>query len=122
MPSGQPAAFNWATPRLTPSRSEDSDATCVMGIRGIGAAWRGRRLKELSLARERPPEADHRRGQARQRFEEASRQFAAAAAAFSRRAQPADHDWLVRARCDDAEMLLRVQKPKEALDRLGALL
>src|SRR5262249_13613569 len=64
----------------------------------------------------KPQEANQRRDAAKQRFEEARQQFALALAAFSARAKddPADREWAARARCDQAEMQLRVGKIKEA--------
>ena len=59
-----------------------------------------------------------------QQFEEGAKQFAGAVAAFTARYKelpgedvkelPVDVEWAVRARCDQAEMLLRVLKAKEA--------
>src|SRR5262249_52279597 len=63
------------------------------------------------------------RNTARQRFDEAARQYAEADKAFTERAKDArapekgiaaDLEWAARSRCDRAEMLLRLGKPKEA--------
>jgi TolA-binding protein len=89
----------------------------------LGLAQRGLGMKELAQAAARPHEAGQRQAAARQRFEEAARQFAAAMAVFTAQAKkpPADanelvldQEWLARTRCDLAEMLLRTGKAKEA--------
>ena len=78
----------------------------------LGLAQRGLGVRELAAATAKPPEANQRRAAAQQRFDEAGRHFAAAAAAFA--ARPADAEWAARARCDQAEMQLRTGKAKEA--------
>jgi TolA-binding protein len=89
----------------------------------LGSARRGLGLKELDLAIAKPAESPQRRSTAQQHFEEAARQFAAAAGAFSARIPkikpdakelPVDFEWSALARCDQADMLLRISKPKEA--------
>jgi TolA-binding protein len=89
----------------------------------LGLAQRGLGTRELAQAIAKPPEANQRRAAAAQRFEEAGKQFAAALAAFTARTPqadpnarelPLDLEWAARARCDQAEMLLRNRKPKEA--------
>ncbi len=89
----------------------------------LGLAHRGLGTRELAQAIAKPQEANQRRAAAAQRFEEAGKQFAAALAAFTARAPqpapdakelPADLEWAARARCDEAEMLLRTRKPQEA--------
>jgi TolA-binding protein len=89
----------------------------------LGLAQRGQGTQALAQAVARPQEANQHRATAQQRFDEASKQFAAAAAAFTARIpnEPKDGkdgaeaiDWAARARCDQAEMLLRLRKAKEA--------
>ncbi len=88
----------------------------------LGLAVRGLGMQSLAQAEAKPQEGQHRNA-ARDRFEEAGRHFTAALGLFTARAgQPspqgqdlsADWEWAARARCDQAEMLLRVQKAKEA--------
>jgi TolA-binding protein len=90
----------------------------------LGYSQRGLGTRELALAVAKPPEAPQRQQAARQRFEEAGRQFAAALPLLVARAKqppadakelPADQEWLARCRCDLAEMQLRTQKFKEAV-------
>jgi TolA-binding protein len=89
----------------------------------LGLAQRGMGNKSLALAASKPTEAATHRAQAQQRFEEASKQFGAALTAFSARVKdadpakplPVDLEWAARARCDQAEMQLRVNKAKDAL-------
>jgi TolA-binding protein len=88
-----------------------------------GLALRGLGVQELAAARARPQEAPQHRNTANQRFEEAGRSFAAAATAFAAKAGPVppgnkelplDLEWAARARCEQAEMLLRLLKTKDA--------
>jgi TolA-binding protein len=89
----------------------------------LGLALRGLGVAELAQADARPQEAPQRRNAANQRFEEAARQFAAAGDAYAAKAPevpagaarlPLDWEWAARARCDQAEMQLRLLKAKEA--------
>jgi TolA-binding protein len=86
-------------------------------------AKRGQGVREMGEAAAKPQEAAQHRTNANQRFTEALQQFAAAGAAFQARAKepaggakelPVDLEWATRARCDEAEMQLRLQKFKEA--------
>src|SRR5439155_12852598 len=88
-----------------------------------GLSHRGIGVGELAQITAKPQEAPQRKAAANQRFEEASKSFAAAAAAFAARVKelpkevvvlPVDMEWSARARCDQAEMQLRLLKAKEA--------
>ncbi len=90
----------------------------------LGIAQRGFGVKELSLVVQKPNEAEQHKNAAKQRFEDAAKQFAAAAETFNERVKPVaegakelppDLEWATRARCDLAEMQLRLLKGKEAL-------
>ncbi len=89
----------------------------------LGLALRGLGVTELAAADAKPQEAQPRRAAAQQRFDEAARQFAAAIDAYTAKAPqvakdarelPLEWEWVARARCDHAEMLLRLLKTKEA--------
>lgn len=89
----------------------------------LGAAQRGLGNQALALAISKPAEAPQHRNTAAQQYGQAVNQFAAAAAGFAARVKqppaaegplPADLEWSLRARCEQAEMLLRTDKPKEA--------
>ncbi len=89
----------------------------------LAHAQRGLALDALALATAKPQEANQHRQTANQRFEEASRNFAAAVTAFTARVPapkpdipelPTELEWAARARCDQAEMLVRLLKSKEA--------
>lgn len=89
----------------------------------LGLAWRGLGIQELIIADAKPQEAPQRRQTAQQRFEQAMAPLTAAGAAFAKRVSeapkadqmlPADLEWSARARCDLAEIQLRLQKPKDA--------
>lgn len=89
----------------------------------LGIAWRGLGVQELMIADAKPQEAPQRRQAAQQRFEQAVAPLGAALAAFAKRVPnapaadqmlPADLEWSARARCDLAEIQLRLQKAKDA--------
>ncbi len=89
----------------------------------LGIAWRGLGIQELMIADAKPAEAPQRRQAAQQRFEQAVAPLAVAIAVFSKKVPdapgadqmlPADLEWSARARCDLAEIQLRLQKPKDA--------
>jgi TolA-binding protein len=90
----------------------------------LGTAQRGLGVRELAQGEAKPQEMPQRRNAANGRFEEASRQFAAAVAAFTARVKdpvpadakelPVDLEWAARARCDQTEMQLRTGKMKDA--------
>lgn len=95
-----------------------------------GLARRSQGHKALEQAIARPGESANLRGTARQRFEEAARHFSEAAASFADRAArevaPAkglsvEREWAIRARCDQAEMLLHLRKAKEAREAVAPL-
>jgi TolA-binding protein len=89
----------------------------------LGLAQRGLGTQALEQAAAKPPEANAQRVAAQQRFEDASKSFASAVSAFTERIPkddkankktPTELEWAARARCDQAEMLLRLHKAKEA--------
>jgi len=88
----------------------------------LGVALRGLGSKDRAKAGTVPPqEANPLNAQAKQRFQEAAKQFAAAAQAWSERAKNAsdkemspEYEWVVRARCNQAEMLLECEQAREA--------
>jgi TolA-binding protein len=86
-------------------------------------AKRGQGVHEMEEAAAKPQEAAQHHTNANQRFAEALPQFAASRDAFQARAKepapgakelPVDLEWAARARCDGAEMQLRLLKFKEA--------
>ena len=88
----------------------------------LGLSKRALGLAELMQAATKPNEAPQRRQAANQRFGEAVKHFADAAGAFQERSKPdpsakeptVAQEWQARCLCDQAEMELRLQKPKEA--------
>jgi len=90
-----------------------------------GVALREFGLASLKLAAEKPPEAETHRNKAREQFDQARAQFDEAAKALGERLKTADKDrkavavdWVVRAHCDHADVLLRLERPKEARDAI----
>ncbi|MCY3021011.1 MAG: tetratricopeptide repeat protein, partial [Planctomycetota bacterium] len=98
----------------------------------LASAHRGLAGQALDQAAAKPNEAPNFRNIAAQQFNEAARNFAAAADLFAARvkalpatatpAESPDTEWLVRTRCDQCDMLLRLEKFKEAADLAQALL
>jgi TolA-binding protein len=95
----------------------------------LGLARRGQGVKELALAK--PQDLPQRRAVANQRFDEAARLFETAGKAFAARVPKPDPtakqlpvalEWAARARCDQAEMQLRLTKAKEARDTAAPFL
>lgn len=93
----------------------------------LALSYRGVGHEALALAAAKPQEAAQHRNTANQNFTQAAKFFADARTAFEQRAKspqpaapvdanelPLDVEWAARARCDEAEMLLRLDKPKEA--------
>jgi TolA-binding protein len=89
----------------------------------LGLALRNLGMLDLEVAQAKPNEAVQRRNQAQQRFQEALTPLGEAVKGFEAKAKsapadakelPIDLEWAARARCEQAEMFLRLQKPKEA--------
>jgi TolA-binding protein len=115
---------SWENLQPLLGNKESADFPFVLYYAGL--SQRGLGMRNLALAATKPPpEAGPLRNTANQQFEEAAKQFGAAAAAFGTRVKelptpdvkelPVDLEWSIRSRCDQAEMLLRLLKPKEAL-------
>lgn len=103
--------YQGALEQLQPLAGNKDFAEHASVLYYLGQCQRGLGLKELAQAAARPQEAAGRNNAARQRFEEAAKQFAAAALAYAGRR---DAEGSARALCDLAEMQLRTQKVKEA--------
>lgn len=89
----------------------------------LAVAVRSQGLKELSEGEARPNEMAQRRANAQRRFEEALPFFSAALTAFTDQAKnvkvegktvPLVVEWSARARCDLAEMQVRLSRAKDA--------
>src|SRR5262245_13449383 len=93
----------------------------------LGLSKRALGLSELAQAVSKPNEAQQRRQNAAGRFNDAVKHFADAAAPFKGRVKPnaeakepsVEQEWVARCLCDQAEMELRLQKPKEAQQTAG---
>lgn len=95
----------------------------------LGTCARGLGVRDLNQAAAQPARQAELQAAAGRQFVEAEKQFAAAADVFAKRPAPAeakelpaDVDWLFRSRCDQAEMLLRAGKAKEARAVLAPVL
>jgi TolA-binding protein len=115
--------FGAALEQLQPIAGKKDFAEYPFVLYYLGQAQRGLGIRDLSQHPGKPEVA-------RPRFDEAARHFGAAAAAFTARAKapapdakelPPDLEWAARARCDQAEMLLRNLKVREALTAVAGL-
>jgi len=87
-----------------------------------GLARRGLGVQALVQAATKAGDAKTLKANAQQHFADAEKQFGEAGNAFAARVKAdsmakeaaLDREWAARARCDQAEMLLRLLKPKEA--------
>ena len=79
----------------------------------LGTAHRGAGLKELAEGVAKPNEMPQRQQAAQGKFVEAEKAFGQARELFEKK-MPAVADWAGRARCDLAEVQLRLNKTKEA--------
>jgi TolA-binding protein len=115
--------YNGAIQQLQPLVNNKEMPEYPFVLYYLGLSQRGLGTQALAQASAKPQEANHHRGIAQQRFEEASKQFAAATSAFGERIPktdkppkeaPLELEWAARSRCDHAEMLLRLHKATEA--------
>ena len=103
-----------------------------LAIYHLGAVQRTAGTQALAQIAAKPAEAEALRTAALQSFGEAVKAFTTAGDLLAARVKkplagdvsdlPPDAEWLVRARCDQAEMLIRLGKAKEAADVSWALL
>ena len=114
--------YNEAIQNLQPLAGNKSLPDHPFALYYLGHCQRALGVHELSLGAARPQELPQRRAAANQRFDDASKHYAAAVQAFTDRARkpaenvkelPLDLEWAARARCDQAEMYLRLSKARE---------
>jgi TolA-binding protein len=109
----QPPDFPKAVEALSPPANEKNFKDHALARYYLGVAQRGLGHKELAEAVAKPNERPQRTQAANGRFTEAERSFTQAREAFEKKTPP-DAEWAARARCDQAEMELRLNKNKEA--------
>jgi hypothetical protein len=125
--------FPAAVEALQPAAGKQDFPERAFALYYLGLAHRGLGQLELDKALAKPPEAEQRRNNARQKFAQAEPQFAAAVTAFAVRAAApappgstqdpaADLAWTARSRCSHAEMLLHLGKYAEARKAVEPLL
>jgi TolA-binding protein len=97
----------------------------------LGSCERGLGVRALTQAAANPAKQTELQADAQKRFADAEKRYAAAADTFGKLVKagpvegkelPVDLDWLYRSRCDQAEMLLRLGKVKEARAALAPVL
>lgn len=113
--------FDKAVENLNPIAGNNSFSEQPYALYYLGLSFRGQGLRELEGMAAKPNEAAQFKQRADQRFNDAAQRFAAAVTAFAAKLPkelgdklPPEFDWAARARCDQAEMELRLGKNKEA--------
>src|SRR6185437_14477667 len=109
----QPPDYQKALEAFAPPANEKAFPDRALALYYLGVAQRGLGHKELAEGIAKPNELSQRTQNANGKFNEAVRQFTAAREAFEKKTPP-DAEWASRARCDQAEMELRLNKTKEA--------
>lgn len=120
--------YKGAIEHLTPVVGVADFAERPLALYYLALAHRGLGQESLALAVAKPAEAAQHRATATQQFTPAAQRFGEAATAFVARSKSepppsaeqmaADLEWSNRAVCDHAEMLIRLEKYKEAYDLL----
>jgi TolA-binding protein len=120
--------FKAAIEDLRPASTDANLPERPYALYYLGLALRGIGNQVMDQANAKTPaEGAGLRQQANAQYEQASQQFASAATLFAAGIKPGatattEGEWATRARCDQAEMLLRIGKNKEALAALEPVL
>jgi TolA-binding protein len=109
----QPQDHQKAIEALAPCANEKNFADQPLAQYYLAVAQRGLGHKELAEGIAKPNEMPQRTQQANARFSEAVQSFTKSRESFEKKTPP-DAEWAARARCDQAEMELRLNKTKEA--------
>ncbi|MFO0803596.1 MAG: tetratricopeptide repeat protein [Gemmataceae bacterium] len=109
----QPPDYQKAVEAFAPAANEKAFADQPLATYYLGVAQRGLGHKEIGEGIARPNEMPQRQQAANGRFTEALKSFTTAREMFEKK-MPAETEWAARARCDTAEMELRLNKAKEA--------
>jgi TolA-binding protein len=105
--------YQKALEAFTPPASDAKFPEQASALYHAGVCQRGLGQKELAEGVARPNEMPQRTQNANAKFTEAAKLFSLARDAFEKKTPP-DAEWAARARCDTAEMELRLAKVKEA--------
>ncbi len=105
--------YQKALEAFTPPAADTKFADQGVALYHAGVCQRGLGQKELAEGVAKPNEMPQRTQAANTRFDAAVKLFVQARDAFDKKT-PADVEWSARARCDTAEMELRIGKTKEA--------
>ncbi|MCI0704962.1 MAG: tetratricopeptide repeat protein, partial [Planctomycetia bacterium] len=98
---------------FTPVAADAKSADRPFALYYAGVCQRGLGHNELAQGVAKPNEMPQRQQNANAKFTEAEKLFAQAREAFEKKTPP-EPEWAARARCDTAEMQLRLAKVKEA--------
>ena len=105
--------YQHALEAFTPAANDAGFPDRPLALYYAGVSRRGLGQNELNQGVQKPNEMPQRQQAANGNFTEAAKFFASAREAFEKK-MPPDPDWAARARCDTAEMELRLGKNKEA--------
>lgn len=105
--------YQQALEAFTPAANDAAFPDRPLALYYAGVSRRGLGQNELNQGVQRPNEMPQRQQAANGHFTEAAKFFTSAREVFEKKTPP-DVDWAARARCDTAEMELRLGKNKEA--------
>ncbi len=105
--------FQKALEAFTPPAGNTKFPEQASALYHAGVCQRGLGQKELAEGVAKPNEMPQRQNNANGKFTEAAKLFTAARDTYEKKIPP-DAEWAARARCDTAEMELRLGKTKEA--------
>jgi len=105
--------FQKALEALSAPASDAKFADRPLALYYTGVSRRGLGQRELAAGSAKPNEVPQRRQNANAHFVEAEKYFSQAREEFDKKSPP-DGEWSARARCDSAEMELRLGKTREA--------
>lgn len=105
--------YQQALEAFTPAANTPTFADRPLALYYAGVCRRGLGQNELAQGVQKPNEMPQRQQTANGHFAEAVKFFVSAREAFEKKTPP-DADWAARARCDTAEMEIRLGKTKEA--------
>jgi TolA-binding protein len=105
--------YQKALEAFAPPAGDEKFADRALALYHAGVCQRGLGQKELAEGVAKPNEMPQRTQNANAKFTEAAKAFSAAREAFEKKTPP-DAEWAARARCDTAEMELRLGKVKES--------
>src|SRR5580658_8176290 len=105
--------YQQALDAFSPATNDAAFVDRPLALYYAGVCRRGLGQNEIAQGVQKPNEIPQRQQAANGHFTEAAKFFTTSREAFEKKAQP-DAEWAARARCDTAEMEIRLGKNKEA--------